>query len=493
MTAKATAILRAGRFLLLLTGLLLLVMPVLWVPVLIVNLIYGLGIYVLRFVMLPVAPRSFQGALPKGTASGQTQPFFSIHLPVCREPPEVVQRTLACLETIHYERYEVIVISNNTDDEKLWRPLQSFCSHRPRFKFRHEPRLSGYKAGALNIALEMTSSKADWILTVDADYKVYANILNLAVPWLDGVGYVQFPQAYSDTDSNQDSLAHELGHFFSLYMTHANSYRCPLLTGTLSFVRKSSLERIGGWANSSITEDAETGIELVCSGLRGRYVDRVAGRGLLPGAVPAFCRQRQRWAFGNAQTLPGLFRPDLNVSTGQRLSMLLQLTAWHEFILLPAMCAVFIAMSHLLNPFDAGLALLAAGASFAGFLLLNLAFFLIKFRSACDWRGIVHHYLVHQGVAWEANASWIEALLGRKLSFIRTNKFRSSTAARLSRSVIVGLLIHLVVTAYFIHLGYLLPATLFLLGHTVLVLGQIELVRVFSRPVVSEVRHDYRP
>lgn len=281
--------------------------------------------------------------------------------------------------------------------------------------------------------------------------------------------------------SGHDSLAHELGHFFALYMTHANSHGCPLLTGTLSFIRKSSLECIGGWASSSITEDAETGFCLVCSGLRGLYVDRIAGRGLLPGAVPALCRQRQRWVYGNAQTLRSLCQLNLDVSVSQRLSLLLQLTAWHEFILLPALCAVSIALSQLIHPVGVGLPLLLAGISFAGFLLLNLAFFLVKFRKACDWRSIVSRYLVHQGLAWEANASWLEALLGRKLDFIRTSKFRSPAAARLSRSVIAGLLVHLLVMIYFIHLDYLVPASLFLLGQAVLVLGQVELVRVFSR------------
>jgi hypothetical protein len=56
----------------------------------------------------------------------------------------------------------VLVIDNNTRDEAVWRPVQIHCEKLgARFKFFHVRRWSGFKAGALNYALERTDPRRD--------------------------------------------------------------------------------------------------------------------------------------------------------------------------------------------------------------------------------------------------------------------------------------------------------------------------------------------
>lgn len=76
-------------------------------------------------------------------------PKVSLHVPIHREPPEVVIETLDAISRLDYADFEVLVIDNNTDDESLWRPVQAHCERLgPRFRFFHLMPWPGYKSGA---------------------------------------------------------------------------------------------------------------------------------------------------------------------------------------------------------------------------------------------------------------------------------------------------------------------------------------------------------
>src|SRR5437773_2780437 len=57
---------------------------------------------------------------PVAEPSPAELPFVSLHVPAHNEPPEMVIQTLTSLLRIEYPRYEVVVIDDNTDDERLW-------------------------------------------------------------------------------------------------------------------------------------------------------------------------------------------------------------------------------------------------------------------------------------------------------------------------------------------------------------------------------------
>ena len=96
-------------------------------------------------------------------------PKVSLHVPVCKEPPDMVIETLLALARIDYSNYEVVVVSNNTKDPKsLWHPVESVCRQLG-FKFFHVDTLPGYKAGALNYALMKSSEDVEMIGIVDSD------------------------------------------------------------------------------------------------------------------------------------------------------------------------------------------------------------------------------------------------------------------------------------------------------------------------------------
>ncbi|TYC52505.1 glycosyltransferase [Rhodobacterales bacterium] len=270
--------------------------------------------------------------------------FFSVHLATRDEPPQLVIRTLERFsgQLEGDFGYQVIVIDNNTADPAVWRPVAQYCQQQRRgqFKFIHLDRLKGAKAGALNLALDCTSSKATHIVTIDADYLVEADFLSHAASEirLSGADYVQFPQSYRHATGHGKGLSLEFADYFYNYARPSNWDDAMLLTGTLSVISLKAVESVGGWRSSTLTEDAELGTRLCCHPYRGRFVDRPVGTGLMPFDLATLQKQRARWTSGNAQTI---FQRDLLapllfgrlLGRRRRLLILSQLTAWLQFTL----------------------------------------------------------------------------------------------------------------------------------------------------------------
>jgi hypothetical protein len=114
-------------------------------------------------------------------------------------------------------------------------------------------------------------------------------------------------------------------------MHHRNERNAIIQHGTMTLVRRQALERVGGWAEWCICEDAELGLRLMEAGHDVRYVDDVLGRGLTPVDFKAFKSQRFRWAFGAMQILKAHARALLGgspLTPGQRYHFL---TGWFSW------------------------------------------------------------------------------------------------------------------------------------------------------------------
>lgn len=271
-------------------------------------------------------------------------PAVTIHIPICNEDPQIVMATLRQLVHLNYERFEVIVVDNNSAPDHPWEPVSQLCQQLgPRFRYFRFPAVKGYKAGAMNIALQLTSSECEFILTVDADYLVHRNLLRDAVRAASetDVGYVQFPQNYTNISKRTEGIARNLANFFSLSMTTAQERGVPLMTGTLSLVRVSALIDIGCWQKGSITEDADTSFEMLKNGWRGVYCDSDRGQGVMPDEIEKLKKQRLRWSAGNAQVLRknlSFFFKERDLSLTEELVK--QLTYWHNPLLLVFICGL---------------------------------------------------------------------------------------------------------------------------------------------------------
>ena len=235
-------------------------------------------------------------------------PKVSIHVPAYNEPPDMLIATLDALSRLDYDQFEVIVVDNNTDDPSVWKPVEAHCARLgERFRFFHVERLAGFKAGALNFALRNTAPDAEIIAIIDSDYQVEASWLRDLVPAFDEprVAIVQAPQDYRDeTQDAFKAMCHaEYRGFFQIGMITRNERNAIIQHGTMTLVRRSTLARVGGWAEWSITEDTELGLRVFEHGFEAHYVPRSYGKGLMPNNFIDYKRQRFRWAYGAMQIL----------------------------------------------------------------------------------------------------------------------------------------------------------------------------------------------
>ncbi len=233
-------------------------------------------------------------------------PKVSIHLPCHNEPPEMVILTLDSLARLDYPDFEVLVIDNNTARDDIWQPVRDHVATLgPRFRFWHLKPWPGFKAGALNYALEQTDPAAEVIAVIDSDYVVDPGWLRDFVGHFEdaAVAVVQAPQAHRAYEDNlfRRMTNFEYEGFFRIGMHHRNERNAIIQHGTMTMIRRSALEKVGGWGEWCICEDAELGLKLLMAGYETRYIDRVVGRGLTPADYGAFRSQRFRWAFGAMQ------------------------------------------------------------------------------------------------------------------------------------------------------------------------------------------------
>jgi exo-beta-1,3-glucanase (GH17 family)/cellulose synthase/poly-beta-1,6-N-acetylglucosamine synthase-like glycosyltransferase len=230
-------------------------------------------------------------------------PKVSIHVPAYNEPPEMLNATLDALARLDYPDFEVLVIDNNTSDPATWGPVEAHCEQLgERFRFFHVAPLEGFKAGALNFALAQTDAAAEVVAVIDSDYQVDPDWLRDLVPLFaePGTAIVQAPQDYRDgAESAFKAMCQaEYQGFFHIGMVTRNERDAIIQHGTMTMVRRKSLEAVGGWSEWCITEDAELGLKLFERGESAVYVPRSYGRGLMPDTFSDFKKQRFRWAYG---------------------------------------------------------------------------------------------------------------------------------------------------------------------------------------------------
>jgi exo-beta-1,3-glucanase (GH17 family)/cellulose synthase/poly-beta-1,6-N-acetylglucosamine synthase-like glycosyltransferase len=274
---------------------------VLLLPLLAISLARIEEIAAIAFGRLPRRLIAAPPLVPEGFA-----PKVSIHIPACCEPPDMLIATLDAVARLEYPNFECVLVINNTPDPAMWRPVEDHCrTLGERFKFVRVDGLTGFKAGALRLALSHTAKDAEIVGVIDADYVVDPNWLKDLVPQFTDpqVGLVQAPQDHRD--GGRSVMHHvmnaEYAGFFDIGMVQRNEVNAIIVHGTMCLIRRAALDSVGGWSSDTIVEDSDLGIAILARGWLAHYTIRRYGYGLLPDTFEAYKRQRQRWAFGGFQ------------------------------------------------------------------------------------------------------------------------------------------------------------------------------------------------
>ena len=250
---------------------------------------------------------------PRAPEPVGSQPFVSIHLACCNEPPEMVIATIASIERLNYANFELLVIDNNTKDPARWQPVRDYMERLDeRFRFFHLPSWPGFKAGALNYALTELDNRAEVIAVVDADYVVDSRWLASLVGYFNdpNVAVVQSPQAHRGWSRQifHRMMNWEFEGFFRIGMHHRNERDAIIQHGTMTMIRAKALREHGQWSEWCICEDSELGLRMMRAGYSTVYCGDVMGEGLTPNSFEAFKKQRRRWALGAMQIMKAHWR-----------------------------------------------------------------------------------------------------------------------------------------------------------------------------------------
>jgi cellulose synthase (UDP-forming) len=213
--------------------------------------------------------------------------------------------------------------------------LQVLCAELG-VKYLTRERNEHAKAGNLNNGL--AHSKGELVAVFDADHAPARDFLQQTVPYFSKdrrLFLVQTPHFFLNPDPLErnlqtfETMPSENEMFYGLIQRGLDKWNASFFCGSAAVLRRTALETTNGFAGRSITEDAETAIDLHSKGWNSIYVDRPLIAGLQPATFASFIGQRTRWAQGMLQIMLmkfPLFKSGLNLS--QRLAYLSSTMFW---------------------------------------------------------------------------------------------------------------------------------------------------------------------
>jgi cellulose synthase/poly-beta-1,6-N-acetylglucosamine synthase-like glycosyltransferase len=232
-------------------------------------------------------------------------PHVSILVPIRDEPVSLVRRMLLHLREVKYDSYSVFIVHNGTvPTEQQFDEL--LAETKLPVTIIHKKDLTGYKGGALNTALQALPQDSVYVLVLDVDHAPRPLILQSLVPILerdDRLAFVQAPQRHANSANSLISAAYcfKSRVFYDHLCTGMAATSSLFFTGTNALFRKAALDEIGGFDETSLTEDIRTSVYLHEHGWLGDYYSGTVAIGYAPFDLHSYYRQQRRWAIGTFQ------------------------------------------------------------------------------------------------------------------------------------------------------------------------------------------------
>ena len=253
------------------------------------------------------------------------RPFVSILIPMKNES-DVILGTIKDLRSIFYHqggksRLEIIIIDDSSTDgcdrlvNNFIKGMGNGSRHRVRLLKNKGP-VHG-KPAALNFALKHT--RGEIICVFDADARVPPDFIEKAIPYFKDkkVGGVQGKvRIYNRLDNTLTEIQDDEFASFNRAVQRSRDAigGAVALGGNGQLTRRSALMEVGGWMESSLTEDLELSVRFYSAGWRIRYAEGSTVYQEAVTTLRALFRQRTRWSQGHILTFlqmaPTIFRND---------------------------------------------------------------------------------------------------------------------------------------------------------------------------------------
>ncbi|MEJ2775979.1 glycosyltransferase family 2 protein [Sulfolobaceae archaeon RB850M] len=275
--------------------------------------------------------------------SGKT---FSIMVPAKNEE-KVLGRLLDRLVNLEYDKskYEVIVLEDGSTDNtyNVCKKYEDMYDIIRCIKLEKSQVPNG-KSRALNVGLKL--AKYEIIGIFDADSVPKLDILSYASATFsdDNVVAVQgklVPINVRESIITRFASLEELFHEYSIAGRSRLGLFVPL-EGTCTFIRKSTLEELGGWNEYTLTEDLDLSLKITSMGYKIVYNPSMIMWREVPTSLRWLIRQRLRWYRGHfeiSMRIPGKIDPkiiDGALIVGTPVFMVLNIVNYSLIIIYPS-------------------------------------------------------------------------------------------------------------------------------------------------------------
>lgn len=366
-------------------------------------------------------PKALLSVTPPKLLFGRPKRKFTLIIPA-RFEEAVIKDTLLSFSQINYppDNFEVLVVTRSDDvptKTKVIEAMRVIPTNNVHLLTSDEPPIN--KSKSLNFAL--MDAKYNYIGVFDAEDQPHPDLLLTIDTFLDynpdtdvvqsGIQLVNVPTSWFSP-----LACLEYYYWFKSVLPLFASLGATPLGGNTVFFRKEALQKVGGWDETVLTEDAEIGVRLASLGFKTRMIcdERLSTLEETPPTRDAFLRQRTRWIQGYLQTIAKGHWASFPRLSQQILSLsLLAQPVVHEFL----------ALSFVLNP------IIALFASVP--LWLALFSFLPAYFLLLQWLGIVFglsdlRKIYHLSFSWttypKALLSYFPYQLLVSLAFLRAVK-----------------------------------------------------------------------
>jgi cellulose synthase (UDP-forming) len=232
----------------------------------------------------------------------------AVLVPSFNEPLDMFRMNLAAVVNASKDLGVVYVLDDSTKQE-ISINVKNLCEHFG-IQYIHRENRRGYKAGAINDLLPLL--KEDFVCVLDADQMPDPIFLREILPILQNdpkLAMVQIPQHYTNLDASILSMASQAQQsIFYDIITEGKSCLGTLFScGTNIVYRKDALLSVGGFDETSITEDLATTVNMHVKGWKTFYYNKKLVYGRAPTELAAYFNQQWRWAFGTMKCLKKIF------------------------------------------------------------------------------------------------------------------------------------------------------------------------------------------
>ncbi|MBN2124761.1 MAG: glycosyltransferase [Deltaproteobacteria bacterium] len=295
-------------------------------------LVHSIGYFLNVFHV--IARRESGTAIQTPSGAPETYPPVAIIVSSYKEPLSVLEDTLTCFYNLTYPNKHIYFLDDTRYDlpgddaagmQAYRGQIDALCRRIGVNLFRRTWR--GAKAGMINDFLDfleerpregftfhpwegtLRKEKEKYIIVFDADMNPFPDFVEPLVAIMESnpkLAFVQTPQYYSNFEHNRVARAAGLQQaIFYEYICEGKSIEDAMFCcGTNVIFRREALLDVGGFDESSVTEDFATSLKFHIKNWNSAYLNKVCAFGMGPEDLGGYFKQQFRWALGTV----GLFR-----------------------------------------------------------------------------------------------------------------------------------------------------------------------------------------